>query len=79
MMTSFGGKQETKKLVFRILQEVAAYAQNTLKGHWSFFGPGTEEKLYGAHIHKANGSWNHVTDLMMIRLRESGHHSLRKR
>ena len=53
--------------------EVAAYVRRFTKGHRSFLGPGTEEKWNGTHIHKPNGSGNHVADLMMINLSESGH------
>ena len=52
---------------------VAAYARRSPKGHWSFLGPGTQEAWCGTHIHKPNGSWNDVAELMMINLRESGH------
>ena len=68
-----GEKQKTRNIVCRILQVFAAYARRFPKGHWSFFGPGTEETWHGAHIYKPNGSWNHVADLMMVNLRESGH------
>ena len=46
---------------------VAAYTRRYPKGHWSFLGPGTEENWYGTH------TCNHVADLMMGNLRESGH------
>ena len=53
--------------------DVAAYARRFSKGHLSFLRPGSEEKWYGTHIHKPNGSWPDVADLMMINLRESAH------
>ena len=52
--------------------DVAAYAASFPKGHWSFFGPGAEEKWYGTHICSQNGVWNHVVEMMMISLTESG-------
>ena len=53
--------------------DVAPYARRCPKERWSFLGPGSEGKWYGQHIHKPNGSWNDVGDLMMINFRESGH------
>ena len=35
------------------------------KGHWSFLGPGTEEKRHGTHTYKTEGKWNHCADVMM--------------
>ena len=53
--------------------DFATYAAKFPKGHWSFSGSGFEEKWYGTHIRKSNGSRNRVADLMMIHLRKSGH------
>ena len=70
--TLIGEKKETKKFVWNS-PDVAAYARRFPKGHRSFLGPGSEEKWYGTHIHKPNGSWNSVAGLLMMNLRESGH------
>ena len=43
--TPIGRKMETNKCVV-LNSEVEAYAKRCCKGHWSFLGPGTEEKLY---------------------------------
>ena len=51
--------------------KVAANARSFLSGLWPFLGPGSEEKWYGMHTHKQNGSWNDVAELTMINLRES--------
>ena len=72
-VTLIGEKKETKKFLCRILQMLLHTPEDFLKGHWSFFGPGSDENWYGTHIHKPNGSWNDVADLMLFNLRESGH------
>ena len=32
------------------------------RGHWSFLGPGSEEKRYGTYTDKPDGSWNHSAE-----------------
>ena len=70
-MTLIVEKQETKRFCMSNSSSVAANARRLREG--SFLGPENEEKLYGKHIYKPNGSWNHVADLMMDNLRENGH------
>ena len=41
--------------------------------HWSFLGLGSEKKWYGTHVHKPNGDWDDVADIVMIDFSESGH------
>ena len=36
-------------------QTVANYARNFPRGHWSFLGPGSEEKWYGTCTDKPDG------------------------
>ena len=72
-MTLIGEKQKNKEHCMSNSSSFAAYARRFPKGHWSFLGPGTEETWHGAHIYKPNGSWNHVANLTMVNLRESGH------
>ena len=57
----------------RNLDNVAEYARKFAPGHWSFLGPGSEEKWYGTHIYKSNGEWDEVAEIMMINFSESGH------
>ena len=53
--------------------EVKAHANRFPKGHWSFLGPGTEEKWYGTHTYKPEGLWNRSADMMILHLRDIGH------
>ena len=57
---------------------VAKYARKFPKGHWSFLGPGSEEKWYATLAHKLDGSWNRVAEQMMIAFAESGHPVFRR-
>ena len=57
--------------------EVKAHAHRLPKGHWSFLGPGTEEKWYGTHTYKPEGLWNRSAEMMMPNLGESGHPAFR--
>ena len=42
-------------------------------GRWSFLGPGSEKKWNSTYTDRTRGEWDRVTELMMIKLRESGH------
>ena len=51
--------------------------QTISKRHWSFLGRGSEEKWYAALAYQPDGSWNRVSEqMMMIMLAESGHLAL---
>ena len=52
---------------------IADHAQKIAPGHRSFLGPGSEKKWCGTHVHKPNGEWDEVAEIMMINLSESGH------
>ena len=43
------------------------------EGRWSFFGAGSEKKLYSTYIDRPREEWDRVAELMMIKFRESGH------
>ena len=43
-----------------------------LPGHWTFLGPGSEEKWYG-DSHDQNGQWNCTANKMVQRFKETGH------
>ena len=57
------------------LQTVANYARKFPRGHWSFLGPGSQEKWYGTCTDKPDGSWNQSAENMhdgkFIRIRSS--------
>ena len=71
------GKAGNEDFCMSNSSSVAAYARRFPEGHWSFLGPGTEEKWYGTHIHKPNGLWNNSAEMMMLHLRGSGHPKFR--
>ena len=54
-------------------QAVAEYARKFPRVHWSFFGPGSEEKWYGTCSHKPDGSWDRMAEEMMANFSRSGH------
>ena len=65
-----------KRLVNVIPQSVAEYGQAFSRGHWSFFGPGSEEKWYVTLIYKPDVLWDKFAEEMLLFL-ESGHLVLR--
>ena len=52
---------------------VAHCARKFPKGHWSFRGPGNEEKWYATLAYKPNGACNRAGEQMMISFAVSGH------
>ena len=46
-------------------QTVADFARRFPRGHWSFLEPGSEEKMYGTHTNRPDGSWNQSAENMM--------------
>ena len=58
-------------------QTVASYARKFPRGHWSFLGPGSEEKWYGTYTNKPDGSWNQSAENMMADFSGSGHPTFR--
>ena len=54
-------------------QTVADYARKFPRGHWSFLGPGSEEKWYGTYTDKPDGSWDRMDEEMMANFSRSGH------
>ena len=54
--------------------EVEASAHRFLKEHWSYFRPGTEEKVvWNATPISPKGLWNRSAEMMMLHFGESGH------
>ena len=43
------------------------------EGHWTFLGPGSEEKWYGSSYHVQEGQWNCTAAKKVQRLKETGH------
>ena len=72
-MTLIGEDEETKKIVLRMLSELLSMLEASMRGHWSFLGPGSDKKLYGTHVCKPDGQWDEVAENMMINFAESEH------
>ena len=54
-------------------QTVAEYASKFPRGHWSFLGPGSEQKWYETFSHKPDGSWDRMAEEMMKNFSRSAH------
>ena len=54
-------------------QTVANSAREFPRGHWSFLGPGSEEKWYGTCTDKPDGSWERMAEETMPNFSGSGH------
>ena len=52
---------------------VSEHARKFPHGHWSFLGPGSEQKWYGTNTYKLDGQWDRVADLIVLNFAESGH------
>ena len=50
---------------------VAKYAKKFSSTHWSFLGPGSENKSNATDTFKPGGEWDRVAKLMMLNLSES--------
>ena len=61
-----------KSLCIANSASVSNYAKRFPQGHWSFLGPGTQEKWYGSHTYKPDGKLNQVAEQMILNFRESG-------
>ena len=53
-------------------EEVRNYAMRFLQRHWTFLGPGSEEKWYG-DSHDQKGQWNCTASNMVQRFKETSH------
>ena len=64
-MTLIGHTKKILKNVFFFSNSDKNYAKKRLpRGHWSFLGPGEEEKWFGTHIYTSEGQWNNTADDM---------------
>ena len=52
---------------------VADYARKFPRGHWSFLGPGSEEKWDGTYTDNPDRSWDRMAEEMMANFSGSGH------
>ena len=53
---------------------VAGNARRFAHRHWSFLGPGSEQKGYGTHTCNPHGEWDDVAEIVMLNFSEkSGH------
>ena len=58
-------------------RRVTEYARRFPRGHWSFLGPGSEEKRYRTHVNKLDGEWKKTAWDMMLNFAKSGHPKFR--
>ena len=49
------------------------YAKKFLPGHWTYLGPGSEEKWYGSSSYAQKGEWDSAANKMIQRFKETGH------
>ena len=75
----FSGARRRTKISKRIrmlddvyLPHCMARLGRFLQGHWTFLGPGSEEKWNG-DSHENKGQWNCTANKMVQRLNETGH------
>ena len=54
-------------------EQVRDYAKKFQQGHWSFLGPGNEEKWYGTYAYKQEGKWDQQANHMIKQFQQSGH------
>ena len=54
-------------------QAVSEYVPKFPRGHWSFLGPGSQEKWYGTYTHKPGRPWDRNAEEMMANFSRSGH------
>ena len=69
---AWGEKGHTERCDFNS-HTVADYARKFPRGHWSFLGPGSEEKWYGTCTNRPDGSWNQSVENMIANFSGSGH------
>ena len=54
-------------------QTVADHARKFFRGRWSFLGLGSDEKWFGTHTDKPDGSWDRMAEEMIPNFSRSGH------
>ena len=68
---TLGGKRMTRN-VFRMPKKSRFTPLKFLQGHWTFLGPGSDEKWCGGS-HDQKGQWNCTSTKMGQRFKETGH------
>ena len=69
--TTLSGKRMMKKNISNA-EEVRNYAMKYLQGHWTFLGPGSDEKWHG-DSHDQKRQWNCTANKMVQQFKETGH------
>ena len=54
-------------------EKVKLYTQRFPEGHWTFIGPGTEMKCYGAREYRLEGKWDCIAAKMVQNFKETKH------
>ena len=54
-------------------EKVKNYAMKFSQGHWTFLGPGSEEKWYGSSSYAQKGEWDSLANKMVQQFKETGH------
>ena len=58
-------KKRNSEICLSNSEQVKNLAKRFPRGHWSLFGPGNEEKLYGTHTYKPERKWNSIAEEMV--------------
>ena len=70
-------RQGNQEVCVNNSSRVADYARHFPTGHWTFLGPGCENKWYATLAYKLNGAWNHVAEEMMTSFEQGRHQVFR--
>ena len=71
-MIWIGQRKDILQNVFRIpKRSIITQKKRFQLGHWSFVGPGDEDKWYGTHNDELEGKWNITADVMVDNFKES--------
>ena len=68
-----GDSSENDGICISNSEKVKAYAKRFSKGHWTFLGPGDEEKWYGTLPCTPERKWDSTATLMVERFKDTGH------
>ena len=72
-MTSYEEVQDNERECIANATLVTLFAKRFPAGRWSLLGPGSGNKWYSTYNERPGGEWDKIAELMMIKLRESGH------
>ena len=71
-MTLSGQKRKNGDNCISNAEKVKGYAMQFSQGHWTFPGPGSEEKWYGKFSYSLKGEWDTIANKMVQRFRATG-------